>query len=680
MVGAILGELQTAIAHIHPIIEAAVVRAREAGYDPMNALQGLVVSEGQVDAYLVGEPLTSPWQVADLPTKTALEPRPASLQHLAQAFQLTDLDLYIILLCLAPELDLRYERLYSYLQDDVNQKRPTVNLMMNLLGGDLTSRFAVRERLTTERPLRCHHLLEAQAPNAQAGLLTHTLKLDQRLVQYFLGDQALDDRLKAVAALSEAAHDFGVGVGTKDAAIQSVLKALPTSPLVLMQGPTGDGQVATAAALCAEQGLPLLDVRIATPEQLVSLTPILLREARLQGAALIFQHWDQCLNDSKQVSKIIWEQLSAFEQPIFFCTRDEWEAPDELRARRMLRMSFKVPEYETQRDLWLAYTRQYEAHCTEAHVEELARKYRFTPHQIAQSVTSAADYAASRGEPITLKDLYTGAQAHSDLKLGNLARRVTPLHTWSDLILPEDRLQQLREIRSRAQQAHIVQQQMGFGKKISPHSGVSALFAGESGTGKTMAAEVIAGDLGLVMYKIDLSSVVSKYIGETEKNLSAIFDEAQASNAILFFDEADALFGKRSEVKDAHDRYANIEVAYLLQRIETYDGIAILATNLRQNLDEAFTRRLHFLIDFPFPDVEYRRRIWSVHFPEEAPLDRDVDFEHLAKRYPMAGGNIRNAAVAAAYLSAENGGRIDMAHIRLAIRREHQKMGRLMTD
>ena len=173
---------------------------------------------------------------------------------------------------------------------------------------------------------------------------------------------------------------------------------------------------------------------------------------------------------------------------------------------------------------------------------------------------------------------------------------------------------------------------------------------------------------------------MSKYVGETEKNLSTIFKEAQSSNAILFFDEADALFGKRSEVKDARDRYANIEIAYLLQQIEAYDGIAILATNLRQNLDDAFTRRLDFLIDFPFPDAEYRRLIWQAHFPPEAPMAGDIDLDEIAERYRLAGGNIRNVALGAAYMAAANGGVITMAHIRSAVRREHQKMGRLLDD
>jgi SpoVK/Ycf46/Vps4 family AAA+-type ATPase len=222
--------------------------------------------------------------------------------------------------------------------------------------------------------------------------------------------------------------------------------------------------------------------------------------------------------------------------------------------------------------------------------------------------------------------------------------------------------------------------QWGFDRKLALGKGLNALFAGESGTGKTMAADIIAGELGLDLYKIDLSSVVSKYIGETEKNLDKIFTEASTSNAILFFDEADAIFGKRSEVKDSHDRYANIETGYLLQRMEMFDGVVILATNLRANLDEAFTRRLHFAIEFPFPEPSDRERIWRVTFPPETPIAPDADLKLLAERFRLAGGAIRNIVLAAAFLAAESGQSVGMSHLLHATRREYQKMGRLIDE
>jgi SpoVK/Ycf46/Vps4 family AAA+-type ATPase len=220
----------------------------------------------------------------------------------------------------------------------------------------------------------------------------------------------------------------------------------------------------------------------------------------------------------------------------------------------------------------------------------------------------------------------------------------------------------------------------GFDRKLSLGKGVNALFAGPSGTGKTMAAEIIANELGLDLYKINLAGVVSKYIGETEKNLDRIFTAAENANAILFFDEADALFGKRSEVRDSHDRYANIEISYLLQKMEQYEGIAILATNLRQNLDDAFVRRLAFTIHFPFPNETQRREIWTKTWPAAVPLGSDVDLDFLATQFKLSGGNIKNIALASAFLAAADGGVVSMEHLCHATQREYQKLGKVLSD
>jgi SpoVK/Ycf46/Vps4 family AAA+-type ATPase len=225
-----------------------------------------------------------------------------------------------------------------------------------------------------------------------------------------------------------------------------------------------------------------------------------------------------------------------------------------------------------------------------------------------------------------------------------------------------------------------VYEQWGFERKLSLGKGIVALFSGSSGTGKTFAAEILAGDLGMDLYQIDLSCVVSKYIGETEKNLSRVFQEAQDSNAILFFDEADALFGKRSEVKDAHDRYANIEINYLLQKVEEYEGVIILASNMSKSIDAAFLRRMHFSIEFPFPDEDHRLQIWHGIFPPEAPLETDVDFKFLASNFKITGGNIKNVAVAAAFRAAEEQSRICMKHLIVSLKREYQKLGKVCEE
>ena len=239
---------------------------------------------------------------------------------------------------------------------------------------------------------------------------------------------------------------------------------------------------------------------------------------------------------------------------------------------------------------------------------------------------------------------------------------------------------QLHEIVNAVKYRQVVYDKWGFERKLSLGKGLNILFSGPSGTGKTMAAEILAGELALDLYKIDLSTVVSKYIGETEKNLSRIFQEAENSNAVLFFDEADALFGKRSEVKDAHDRYANLEISYLLQKMEEFDGVVILATNFKKNMDPAFVRRIQFILEFPFPDEEHREKIWKKVFPDEAPLSTEVDFPFLARRLEIAGGNIKNISLRAAYLAADKDDGIHMEHLIAAAKRELQKIGKMYTE
>ncbi|MGE0688338.1 MAG: ATP-binding protein, partial [Dehalococcoidia bacterium] len=258
--------------------------------------------------------------------------------------------------------------------------------------------------------------------------------------------------------------------------------------------------------------------------------------------------------------------------------------------------------------------------------------------------------------------------------------KIVPRFNWDDIILPGDRLAQLHEIANYVLFQHVVYEQWRVGGNSTLGRGVATLFAGQSGTGKTMASEVIANDLGLELYKIDLAGLVSKYIGETEKNLAKIFEEAGDTNAILFFDEADAVFGKRTEVKDSHDRYANIEVSYLLQKIEEYDGIVVLATNLRSNLDEAFLRRMRAIVEFPFPEVDDRLRIWQHMMRTDAPVAEDVDLAFMARQFRIAGGNIRNVVLFAAFLAASEGKSIGMSHLIQGTKREYQKLGRLVTE
>lgn len=674
--------LQTALSHMDDFIRRAVHYAQSSGQFPTDALRGLVITNEEVAQNLQNAPLNGFWSGdAQRPPLFELDERAVGtdrLAHLTRIYDLNILDLNIFLLCLAPQLDRRYERLYAYLQDDISLKAPTVNLMMNLLGADADERLTIWGRLAADMPLRKNALITTSADNnaPQGSFIAANLLVDQRIADYLFGGNTPDSRIADVVSFvqPDATYERALSV---DATILNP----PDVPILFMQGKSGLGRRQSAHKLAAAHRLPLMEINLARLGALEMNSKqawtLALREAWLNGSALLLSEWESTLDNNDQPPQTLWDDLVAYPYPVFICASTTWEPHTTLRQRRLIRWKFESPQFDERHYLWEQALAGHNVDLSKAELSRIVTKFRFSPAQIKRAVLTAADLALTQGKIIDADLLYAGAQAHSTLRLGRLARQVETRHNWEDLILPEDQITQLRELRSRAENVHLVQDVWGFGAKIAPRPGISALFAGESGTGKTMSAEVIARDLGLLMYKIDLSAVVSKYIGETEKNLSVIFEEAQASSAILFFDEADALFGKRSEVKDARDRYANIETAYLLQQIEDYDGVAILATNLRQNLDEAFTRRLDFVVTYPFPDADARKRIWERHFPQEVPLARDIDLMEISERFPMAGGNIRNAALASAYLAAADGRVITNEHIFSAIRREHQKMGRL---
>jgi SpoVK/Ycf46/Vps4 family AAA+-type ATPase len=306
--------------------------------------------------------------------------------------------------------------------------------------------------------------------------------------------------------------------------------------------------------------------------------------------------------------------------------------------------------------------------------------FRLGPDQVDRAARAARLSAALADVPLRGADLQAGARSQNAAGLERLARRIRPRVGWDDLILPERTARHVREIAERAAHRERVLDEWRLGSRRPGERGIVALFSGESGTGKTMAAEVLAGELGLDLYTIDLAMVVDKYIGETEKNLDRIFVEADSVNAVLFFDEADAIFGKRSEVRDAHDRYANVETAYLLQRLETFEGIAILATNLKANIDEAFARRLDAVVDFPMPDVEHRRRLLDHCLGPGVPRAKDLDLDYCAQAFELSGGNIRKIAVAASYLAAAGSGSVGMPELVRATAREYRKLGRLCTQ
>lgn len=676
-------DLRAALVYADLCVRRAVARARGAGLHPDDEFRGLYISEEQVDALLDMEFGRAPgfpsnghtadeWEHAlGRARAEAFHPSGlfAALQH---TFHLDGRELEILALALLPELDRRYERLFAYLQDDVTQKRPTVDLLLNLLTTSFGEKLHLRERFTEDGALVRERLLHCFPPSgsAEPPLLSHYVRPAPRLVEHLLGQQRLDPSLTVCARLDWCADDIDAPPLPND--IQS---HLPEQPLFAFSGSYGAGQTAAARQIARSLDVPLIvfDVEAAGDERW-ELLRVALRDGCLLRAVLLLENWDAALIDGRPDPRLLWPLL-AYHQIVIVSGTAEWQARQRPSERPIYPIAFSVPDFDARRALWETALAD-----TTIDLGRIANHFRFTPGQIRDAVATARDQATWEQTPLAERHLLAAGRAHSNQRLSELATKIRPRYTWRDIVLPNDTLRMLREMVNTVRHRPQVYGQWGFGQKLALGRGLNALFAGESGTGKTMAADIIANELGLDLYKIDLSTVVSKYIGETEKNLGRIFHEAETSNAVLFFDEADALFGKRSEVKDSHDRYANIETGYLLQRMEAFDGVVILATNLRANLDEAFTRRLHFIVEFPFPDVADRERIWRVNVPAATPLAAGVDFRLLAERFRISGGSIRNIILAAAFLAAEDGATLGMSHLLHATRREYQKRGRLINE
>jgi SpoVK/Ycf46/Vps4 family AAA+-type ATPase len=461
--------------------------------------------------------------------------------------------------------------------------------------------------------------------------------------------------------------------------------------ILYCQGPYGVGKQ-TAASACGralEAALLIVDgKRLAASkvEEFETLVGLIDREARLQGAMIYWEDFDVLLADDHEAQLAgLLTMVEAHPGLTFLAGETTWEPKNDLQVATFLRLEFPQPDYAERLQHWQAALAPNKTEPLDPQMDLiiLADKFRLSGGQIHDAATTARNLARLR-DPMTpvmtQEDLHLGCRLQSNRRLEALAQKITPHYTWADIVLPADQLAQLHEIYQQVQCRAQVYAAWGFDNKLALGKGLSVLFAGPPGTGKTMAAEVLARALGLDLYKIDLATVISKYIGETEKNLARIFAEARTSNAILFFDEADALFGKRTQVKDAHDRYANVEISYLLQKMEEYEGVVILATNLHKNLDEAFVRRLHFTVEFPLPDAADRRRIWEQIWPAATPRDPDLDLDFMARQIEVAGGHIRNIALASAFLAAANGGVVNMQHVIHATQREYQKMGKVLTS
>lgn len=677
-------------------LESAIAAAQLAYGTAPDPHQGLHIDEAEVDRLLSRESGAPAFQgYTDPAPVVPLVISPDSrLAQLQQTYGLSDFDLEVLAIALAPELDRRYERLYAYLQDDVRCKRPTIDLALNLLCTDAVEKLERRSHFASTAPLLHHQLLHLESElTPKPTFLAQELHLDGQVVRFLLAQPGLDARLSTFCQLLTAtpeAQPERLG----DLALHQVTQAWQNQqPLRLyFWGRDRLPQRRTALALAHHLKAPLLRVElprlVAAQVELEPTLQRVWRESEFHTALLYLDGLEAFTPEHHLAYQALLRLVAATQTVVLLAGSNDWVSDATEPPLGVVVVLFPPPDFAQRRQCWQEHLGQSDRatpgkgdlHIAPADLDALADRFCLTTAQIAEAVAIARNTAQWQGLPTALPYLFTAARAQAGHELQGLARKIEPKYDWNDIVLQPDARSQLQELCRQSQYRHVVYDAWQFDQKVSLGKGINALFSGAPGTGKTMAAEVIAHELQLDLYKIDLSKIVSKYIGETEKNLDRIFTAAANSNAILLFDEADALFGKRSEVQDAHDRYANIEVGYLLQKMEEYEGIALLTSNLRSSMDNAFVRRLRFIIEFPLPDEGDRRRIWQQVWPQSAPLEAEVDLDFLAQRLELTGAEIRNIALASAFLAASEGQPIQMGHLLQAVRREYQKMGKLLME
>ncbi len=703
--------LQAVLSWLDIRLEQAVHACQAAGEEATDRFRGLYITDRQARSLAARrnsraqpqDPAASEdfdrqsakalQSIRNIEAQASAQGQPLRLKSLSETFELDDFAWWSFILCMAPSLDLRYERIYAYLQDDVTRTLPRVDFILNLLApDDRLARLDFLYYFEPYAPLRQFRLLvPAEDAKASQGTLCQPFRVARGVLDWLLGAYAPQ------AALGEWAdvHLPPEDEIERGRAAEAVFAhpGMPSSraltrlaPLVCFHGPDNLQQSLAARQLADALGSLLLEVKLTpdvqAPDALDRLSSAV-RDARMLEAILCIHGADILQDDEGALLQPVFRVLRLSGQAIILSTRKPLKLSGDMPGNEypLMLVPFDALTVAGRAELWgLILEGARDDTITDADLRLLSAQFTLSSGQIAAAAAAAMAQAVQTGRDLQLDDLFRAARFHSGHHLSELAHKIEPRYSWEDLVLPQTQMDMLREMVNMVKSRGLVLEEWGLGRKLTSGMGVSALFSGPPGTGKTLAAQIMAHVLGIDVYRIDLSTVVSKYIGETEKNLERIFTEASQSNAILFFDEADTIFGKRSEVKDAHDRYANIEVGYLLQRMENYNGVAILATNLRANLDEAFTRRLQFIINFPFPDEAYRLKIWQVLMPPGLPRSENLDLKLMADRFKMSGGSIRNIIVSAAFLAASNGGRVEMHHLMHGARRELQKMGKLLTE
>ncbi len=598
------------------------------------------------------------------------------LARAARVFEMRQSERDALALCLAVETDARFATLVAFLNDHISRARPTIGLALALSGGEANAvefcdRPAIRLGL-----LQC----EGDGP-----LPTRTLRIAPDLLRRLVEPKAeaeLATGVRLRPAERAAFASLVIGEAQRAALVgwtEAMLDGQPLDPLVLV-GDEQSGRATAAHAAASVAGRDLVETAWAPEaEDRAERIAAAGREALWRDGALLVRVRTAQRDPDFQA---LWAALLRWRTPLALALGEDMvEAACAAAPIEPLLVPVAPLTIEQREALWRLFLTERDANdLSEDEIADLAARYEFPPGRMARALRRADAERGEQGErrPLDFAALTRACQVVGGAGVRPIAQRLPLPYTRDDLVLPQALMDEIDLAGAWMRNRRLVFERWGFGRRIVFGRGLTALFSGESGTGKTMAAQVLARELGLEVYRVDLSRVMSKYIGETEKNLSQLFDNARASGAMLFFDEADVLFGKRSEVKDAHDRYANLEISYLLQRMEEHTGTTVLATNRGGDLDEAFMRRFHFILNFPMPKASERRRIWEGMLPAEADREPSLDLDALASDYEVSGGEIRNSVLTAAFMAAGEGAPIGSRHLKRGLRRELLKSGRVL--
>ncbi|MBW4507249.1 MAG: AAA family ATPase [Scytonematopsis contorta HA4267-MV1] len=596
----------------------------------------------------------------------------STLQQLCYLFQLSNFERDLLLLCTGMEIYPDWGELCAAAQANAKLNYPTFSLALTIFPEPHWS------AITSLAPLRRWGLIDIDDSNI---LTAAPLRINERVLHFLMGVEHLDEQIQPILEPITSTKYNGVSNEINQILVDSHLQIVQNItdtwekksslilPIIQLCGNEATSKLSIATVVCEQRGLKLYSISVQNLPHNINDFHQLLRlwelEASLTKSVLFLNCHEINTGDSAQLNTIK-SFVELVKSPLILSILDKLS----ITNRTVINFDVHKPTHEEQKSLWQKHLNNYTE--LDNRVEALVSQFNLTAPEINNICIK------SLAQKPTYSIIWNNCREQVRPKLDDLVQRITPFATWDDIVLPEAQIMTLKAIAAQVRQCAKVYQEWGFASKGGRGLGISALFSGVSGTGKTMSAEVLAQELQLDLYRIDLSAVVSKYIGETEKNLRSVFDAAETGGTILLFDEADALFGKRSDVKDSHDRYANMEVSYLLQRMEEYRGLAILTTNLKDSIDTAFMRRIRFVVKYSFPDIKGREEIWRRVFPKNTPTE-NLDFAKLAK-LNVAGGNIRNIALNAAFMAADASEPVGMKHIKGAAYSEYMKLERQLTD